>query len=427
MALSGGEPLIEGRRKQLTARRDPGRPGVPSPTPLGSSAKLLFLAPGDVGKGRVEPISWMQTCRAYAARGFDVVLVTLKVRRPDAVPGQEIWQHYGLEPTFRIIVMPTLLGRSAPTWWFRLWAGLAASSFALRTAALQLIRPRRVVVHARLPILAAPFVLLQRMLPRSRRPLLVLETHSLPKPEHAWVLRRADLVVTNSETLASDVQARLGIPKERVLHAPLGPHNSVQRRPKNEARLELGLPETPVIAAYVGKLTEGISDFLVRAAAHAADAAPQFRLLIVGGNPEILSSTRGRIRDLGLTDVVILAGFVAPAQVELYQAAADVLLFHVPSSFLTFPYCTPSKGYEYQAAGRPIVATDIPLFEEVFGRDRERAIRVVEPTPEAFAEGVLEALTLEDGGREMAERAAAWVRGRTWEARVDAVLGALGI
>ena len=29
---------------------------------------MLFLAPGDVRKGRVEPIFWMQTCRAFAER-----------------------------------------------------------------------------------------------------------------------------------------------------------------------------------------------------------------------------------------------------------------------------------------------------------------------------------------------------------------------
>jgi glycosyltransferase involved in cell wall biosynthesis len=97
----------------------------------------------------------------------------------------------------------------------------------------------------------------------------------------------------------------------------------------------------------------------------------------------------------------------------------------VPKSFTTFDYCTPSKGYEYQAARRPIVATDIPLFEEQFGGDGERAIRVREHKPEAFADGVLKALSLEDGGEAMTARAAAWVEQRTWQARVDAILAAL--
>ena len=97
----------------------------------------------------------------------------------------------------------------------------------------------------------------------------------------------------------------------------------------------------------------------------------------------------------------------------------------MPRSLGTFEYCTPSKGYEYQAAKRPIVATDIPLFEEQFGEDGERAIRVHEHTPEAFAEGIDKALSLEDGGAEMIERASAWVAQRTWDVRVDEILAAV--
>jgi glycosyltransferase involved in cell wall biosynthesis len=90
-----------------------------------------------------------------------------------------------------------------------------------------------------------------------------------------------------------------------------------------------------------------------------------------------------------------------------------------------FEYCTPAKGFEYQAAGRPIVATDIPLFDEVFGGDGDRAIRVRERTPSALATAVQLALGLENGGRAMTERAAQWVSRRTWQARADAVLTAL--
>jgi len=90
-----------------------------------------------------------------------------------------------------------------------------------------------------------------------------------------------------------------------------------------------------------------------------------------------------------------------------------------------FPYCTPAKGFDYQAAGRPIVARDIPLFDEVFGADGERAIRVAAETPEGFSEAIEHALVMEAEGRAMTERAMSWIAGRTWQARADAVLDAL--
>jgi glycosyltransferase involved in cell wall biosynthesis len=389
--------------------------------------RVLFLAPGDVSKGRVEPISWMQTCRAYAERGADVTLVTLRVRRPDAIPKRSVWDHFGLPRSFRIVAVPTLLGHNASTPWFRLWAGMPALALALFTAIGQALRPKTVVVHARVPILAAPFVLVGRLLPERRRPLLVLETHTLPKLANGWIVRGVDLVVVNSRKLELDLVRHFGLSPDRALFAPLGPYNRIRRYEKTAARIELELPEDASIACYAGKMTEDHNEFLLSAGADMSRKIPRFLLLLVGGNPAILAWTRERIEQLGLADSVVLTGFVAPSSVDVYLAASDVLVYHMPSSLAIFPYCTPAKGYDYQAAGRPIVGTDIPLFEEVFGPDGERAIRVTERTPRALADGVRRALELEDGGSAMAEHAAAWIKQRTWERRTDMILQALGL
>jgi glycosyltransferase involved in cell wall biosynthesis len=283
------------------------------------------------------------------------------------------------------------------------------------------------VVHTRLPVLAAPFLIGRHILPRSRAPLVILETHVLPRPSHRWVLRRVDLVVTNSRTLAEDVVRAFDLPEERCLHAPLPPYNRTMPGDRIEARRRLGLPLENPTACYTGKLTEEHGDFLLRTAAALGRRIPDCRLVIVGGNPQILDWLQTRAAELGVGQSVVLAGFVAPRLVQDYLAAADVLVLYMPASVSIFPYWTPAKAYEYQAAQRPIVTTDLPLFEEVFGGDGERAIRVSEPTPEAMADGIARALSLGDEVEAMTERAAAWVSERTWEGRVDGILGALGL
>ena len=369
----------------------------------------------------------MQTCRAYAKQGNEVVLVTLQVRRPDGEKINRIWDHYGIEPDFAVRVFPSPLRRDPSLWWFRLWAGVAAFTCAARVAATQILRPRETIVHARIPMSIGPFLLLNLCLPASRRVRVVLENHSIPRLEHARILRKVDLIVTNSEKLASDICLQLGVARDRVLHSPLGPHSRIRDLPKSEARAELGLRSDFALACYAGKLTREQSDFLLHTAAKAADALPNFRLLVVGGNPEIIEWTNRRAAELGVSDVIVLAGFVAPARVEKYLAAADVLAYYLPESTQTFLYCTPAKGYDYQAAGRPIVAVDIPLFEEVFGKDGDRAIRVRQRTPEAFADAIVKALALGDGAGAMTERAKAWVAQRTWERRTEAILRRLAV
>ena len=84
-------------------------------TPAAARGELLFLAPGDVTKGRVEPIAWMRTCEAYAQAGLAVTLVTLRVRRPDAISDGEVWTHFGIDQSFTIRSLPTLLASDSPT------------------------------------------------------------------------------------------------------------------------------------------------------------------------------------------------------------------------------------------------------------------------------------------------------------------------
>jgi glycosyltransferase involved in cell wall biosynthesis len=392
----------------------------------GTRGKVIFLAPGDVAKGRVEPIFWMRTCAAYAAAGFDVTLVTLTMRRPDGVPPSGVWSHYGIEPNFRIVIARTPLRRDASVHWFRVWAGLVASKTALvATAGRLLDAADPLLIHTRLPILAAPFLASRRLLSPSRRPRVVFETHALPRREHAWVARNADLVVTNSEHLASELRRDFRLDGDSVLHAPLPPHNPIERKSKLDARRELGVPVDAQLACYTGKMTENQNEFLLQAARAVAEKAAECRFVLVGGNPEVLEWTRRRMRELRIDDGrIIIAGFVPPQRVGVYQSAADVLVHHVEETVNTFPYCTPAKAYEYQAAQRPIVATDIPLFEEVFGEDGERALRVGEHSPEALATGIIRALALDESSA-MAERAAAWVRDRTWERRTGQILAAL--
>jgi glycosyltransferase involved in cell wall biosynthesis len=393
--------------------------------PKGRPPRLVFLAPGDVRKGRVEPISWMRTCSAFSDRGFDAWLVSPLVRRPDSVPASAIWKHFDVAPSFRLLELPVPLRHDAGVRSFRLWAGLATALVALGVLAAQLLWPRRLIVYGRSPILLLPFLGLRRLLPPSRRPSVVYETHVLPNRYGAAVARGADLVVATSSKLSRDIADRLGVPPARVLNAPLGPYNEIRRHPKAEARARLGLPSDAVIACYCGKMIEEQNEFLLRAAAGLTHL-PGFRLLLVGGNARILEWTSTRVAELGLEGRVILAGFVEPASVDVYQAAADVLVFHMADSLPHWAYCTPAKGFDYMAAGRPVVATDLPLFEEVFGADGERAIRVRERTPAALARGIETALSLGDGGREMTERASEFVRARTWGSRVDSVLEALG-
>jgi glycosyltransferase involved in cell wall biosynthesis len=390
----------------------------------GQPTELLFLAPGDVRKARVEPISWMRTCEAFAARGLDVTLASLKVRFSDAVAIEEIWDHFDVPRSFRVMLFPTPLTATSSTGLSRACAVLISAGFASRILSPVVVTRRSLIVYARTPALLAPFAALTRVIP-NRRPKLVFETHALP-PAWTWrIVRSADLIVVNSRRLQKEVVTQLGLAPKRVLHAPLPPYAPTRVRPKDEARRMLGLPQTTPIACYTGKMTDEQCEFLLRVGSSMRERIPGSLLILVGGNPEILPRLRWQREKLGLEDTVLLPGFVPPAMASVYQSAADVLVHYMDSAAPHFKYCTPAKAFDYQAAGRPIVARDLPLFEEVFGAEGERALRVNDITPNGFVDAVQRVLAMEDGGKAMTKRALAWIGRRSWQARADAVLEAL--
>jgi glycosyltransferase involved in cell wall biosynthesis len=401
----------------VVARLEPTTPPVPAQP---RSGRALFLAPDDIRKGRVHSILYMRTCDALAESGMDVELWATRARLPDGVPREEVWRHYGIARRFRIrtLPMPRITGSSNLA--FQLGAGLAASGLAAGDRLRTRLDGRRSLVYSRSPILLAPFALA----PRGGRnaPVLLIETHALPKPRTSWIFRRADLVVTNSGKLRDDIIATVGCDPRAVLHAPLGPYNNVRSIPQAEARHALDLPPGDTIACHTGKMTVEQNELILGAAALLAARVASFRLLFVGGNPRVLEWTRRRVRELNLEKVVLLPGFVPPAVVDVYQSAADVLVHCIPRSTETFAYATSGKAYEYMRVGRRIVSTDWPLFAEVFGPDAECAIRAPDITPQGLAAGVERALALPDGGRAMIERARRASEGRTWLARVDLIL-----
>src|SRR5690606_110765 len=124
---------------------------------------------------------------------------------------------------------------------------------------------------------------------------------------------------------------------------------------------------------------QGLS-LLFQSITHARDACPNMRLLIVGGTPAEIARTRTYLALRGLADVVSFAGRQSPDDMAEFLALGDAL-----GSPRWEGTNTPLKRYDYMAAGRPIVATDLPTHRQVL--DSGTAV-LAEPEPEAFGQAL---------------------------------------
>jgi glycosyltransferase involved in cell wall biosynthesis len=226
--------------------------------------------------------------------------------------------------------------------------------------------------------------------------------------ERAWhklartraVARRAARVVTDTEAAARSVRERLGVPEDRIAVVGAGPGDPgapVTPREIAAARARHGLPERYLL--YLGAL-EPRKAVDVLAAAHAragADAA-----LVLAGEGRLVPRGPG-IHALGRV-----------ARADKAALLAGALAVVLPSRVEGYGY-PPLEGY---AHGTPAIASDLPALRETAGGGAV----YVRPGDVAALVGALRELAHDEPRRRrLAERGAAALAGRTWEASARAL------
>jgi glycosyltransferase involved in cell wall biosynthesis len=145
---------------------------------------------------------------------------------------------------------------------------------------------------------------------------------------------------------------------------------------------------------------------------------PGVRGLIVGGHaaePD-LARVKARAAALGLETRVTFTGLVEPAQVPERLRAAAILALPNPASAISTHFTSPLKLFEYMAAGRPIVASDLPAIREVL-RDDIDALLVPPGDAAALADAIRRLLDDPALAARLAASALDGVREYGWDRR----------
>jgi glycosyltransferase involved in cell wall biosynthesis len=246
---------------------------------------------------------------------------------------------------------------------------------------------------------------------------LVVELHDEPHGDRDWdVLRQTDGIVAISSALRERLIDRAPELAERVWVE----HDGVdlrlfdsQKLDRAVSRQQLGLSDQP-IAVYTGRVNaEKGAGVLLDAAA----LLKEWKVVLVG-----------RVYEKAFLEKrspnVIFTGFVPPADVPMYLAAADALVLPSTYELPYAAYTSPLKLFEYMASGRPIVASDLPVLSEVL-RHEENALLVKTGDAAALASAVTRVLSDPDLARRLQENARADVARYSWESRATRIIEAL--
>jgi len=188
------------------------------------------------------------------------------------------------------------------------------------------------------------------------------------------------------------------------------------------ARQTLNLIQAPTVMC-TGHLYAGRGADLFLAL---AKSIPHARFVWVGSRPEDVATWKQRAETNGTRNVTF-TGFIPNQDLPLYQSAADILLMPYSRSIMgssgtadSASVASPMKMFEYMAAGRAIVTSDLPVIREVLN---ERNAVFCDPDQLENWRIEIGALLRDETRRiELGKQARRDVESYTWLARADRIL-----
>ena len=367
--------------------------------------RLAYLDPNPVPGLGPPQIQILYTVDGLARAGFQVVLMT-----PRPIDGTSDAMVLGraMHPNVTTHYLPNLRKR----WW--LPSGSSRIFYRMATRAVTRLDVEIVLVRN--------LKMADRLLQEPGCPPLFFETHEV----FAQTFRENyDLTNARNKRRLSSL-----IDREHYVYANARGIFALTRSLENDLRKEYGfhtptevLPDgvdisqmdaAPEIAVtmqertvlYLGSLHpwKGV-EVVVRAISE----VPNARLKIVGGTRDRIGALRILAKALGVAERVDFVGQVPPNRRFDYIKPATVCVLPLTRKSIASRYTSPLKLFEYMAAGKAIVVSDLPSMREVI-TDGVHGLMVAPEDPHALAGAIRRLLEdrplrdrLGDAARRLAE------------------------
>ncbi len=305
--------------------------------------KIAYLAKSKLPSRDANSVHVMKMCAAFAALGHEVQLITPHFHKSDA---QDLYKFYGVKKSFEIckIPFPRFKGKNLVYSW-------QAMRKALKT------KPDIIFGRDVLGCCLASFF----------HPCVGLEHHSpISKKQFYFPLARWAFKWHSFKTLVVISAALKKLYKKDfssitskilVAHDGADDTTTAARQWPRTKRLQVG---------YIGHLYPGRGIDIILGMARSCEFAD---FHIIGGTEKDIAFWQPQIADL---KNITLHGFLSPANAAAIRKKFHVLLAPYQrivavagGSGNTVEWMSPLKVFEYMAAQRAIIASDLPVLHEV--------------------------------------------------------------
>jgi len=374
--------------------------------------RIIYPVPEILPDPRARFIQIVCTCHALAKRGVEVILL---VGMEKGYSRERLLGFYGIadHPNLKVIRIPIIRREQRRHFRFS-WHGVFHVFLLLHLLFRRSYRGTDAVLFMR-HIKLVGFIMKFRNILKSP---IVFEAHEIfhtaaPGRKQAKMKRleytvytRVDAIISISRSI-KEYLVRLGVPDESI-HVV---HNGVEKE-------WFGIERKPSgsYICYTGSLYawKGVNILL-----SAMKYLPDERLLIVGGGGRI-EELKDLAKAVGIIERVNFVGAVPRSEIPEYLSQSKVAvlpnILSVPSQF-----SSPLKLFEYMACGMPIVASAIPVFQELL-IDGKNAILFEPGNPLALAQAIKKIVDDPELASRLGHTAKEDARGYTYDKRAGKII-----
>lgn len=161
----------------------------------------------------------------------------------------------------------------------------------------------------------------------------------------------------------------------------LEPFRALENISVADLREELNLPKDKTLIGYIGRfrplgLDKGI-ETLIEAASHLPSGIV---IYCVGGTKDEIARYEGIAEARGVRDSIIFLPFQDSKRVPKFARAFDMLVYIPPANDFFSYYTSPMKLFEYMAAQKPVIVSDLPAFREIISEQEAWFIKPQDAT-----------------------------------------------
>lgn len=387
--------------------------------------RIVYLSNAIIPSRYANSVHVMKMSAAFARNGHEVTLIHPNSLTMEEEIDTDIFSHYGVEGKFQVLKVD----------WLPKFILLSLKPLLKIKLLLYFLLILKRILY---PLAATkkirsinPDIIYSRYLPPlfwlcGTNPEIYFENHN-PPDEFRWLssyffkklisASNFKRLIVISQPLRDDYKMRNpSLDESRLLVA----HDGAD--PVSKADKILLQRENYFNVGYTGQLYKGRGIELIETL---AKSMPDCSFHLIGGNDKEIQYWKEHTSNVGN---LFFYGFVPPAKINGYLASMDVLLAPYQRKVTTsmgtntVDRMSPLKIFEYMAAGKPIVSSDLPVLHEIL-EDRKNCLLCDPENIVEWRNAILKLRDEPDFARRIAETAKSHFLDKyTWQRRAERVI-----